>query len=122
MSEKKLKPDTARLLKVAEDLSALADSVRALCGALADGPMEPEKPKQEKKAPAITLEKVRGVLAEKSYDICEVSMTIFLPRGGQMQSQSRGKAEVGEDGVPHAASAHRRGDRRYPCCAAGLAS
>ncbi len=69
MSEKKLMPDAAKLLlKTAEDLTALADSVRALCAALADSPQEPEKPKPEKKAPAVTLEQVRGVLAEKSRD------------------------------------------------------
>ncbi len=68
MSEKKLKSEAASLLlKTAEDLSALADSVRALCSALADGPGEAEKLKPEKKT-AVTLEKVRGVLAEKSRD------------------------------------------------------
>ena len=68
MVEKKLKPDAVKLLlKTADDLSALADSVRALCAALADSPQETEKTKPEKKA-AIPLEKVRGVLAEKSRD------------------------------------------------------
>lgn len=69
MSEKKLKPDAVKLLlKTAEDLTALADSVRVLCAALADSPQEPEKPKPEKKTASIPLEKVRSVLAEKSRD------------------------------------------------------
>ena len=69
MGDKKLKPDVAKLLlKTAEDLSALADSVRALCKALADSPQEPETSKPEKKTAAVPLEKVRGVLAEKSRD------------------------------------------------------
>lgn len=69
MGEKKLKPEAVKLLlKTADDLSLLADSVRALCSVLADSPQEAEKPKPEKKAPAITLEKVRSVLAEKSRD------------------------------------------------------
>lgn len=69
MGEKKLKPEAVKLLlKAADDLSALADSVRTLCSVLADSPQEADKTKPEKKAPAITLEKVRGVLAEKSRD------------------------------------------------------
>lgn len=68
MPENKLKPEVADLLlKTADGLSALADSVRALYEALADSPKEAEKPKQEIK-PAVPLEKVRGVLAEKSRD------------------------------------------------------
>lgn len=69
MSEQRSKADVAELLmKTADSLTALADSVRALCGAPANGPMEQEKPKPEKKAPVVTLENVRGVLAEKSRD------------------------------------------------------
>lgn len=69
MSEQKTKADVAELLmKTADSLTALADSVRALCGTLAYGPREPEKPKPEKGALAVTLEQVRGVLAEKSRD------------------------------------------------------
>ncbi len=63
------------LLDVVSDMRSLADSIQAVCDAMAsDGPMEvpaeepqqkPQKSKAEK-APEITLEKVRGVLADKS--------------------------------------------------------
>ena len=63
MSEQRSKADVAALLmKTADSLTALADSVRALCGTLDDGPREEAKAKKQ----AIPLEKVRGVLAEKS--------------------------------------------------------
>lgn len=45
MSEQKTKADvTELLLKTADDLTALADSVRALCASLADSPQEEPKP------------------------------------------------------------------------------
>ena len=69
MSEQKTKADvTELLLKTADDLTALADSVRALCASLADSPQEEAKEKPAKKKQTIPLEKVRGVLAEKSRD------------------------------------------------------
>ena len=70
MSEQKTKADvTELLLKTADDLTALADSVRALCASLADSPQEEPKPQPAtKKKQTIPLEKVRGVLAEKSRD------------------------------------------------------
>lgn len=69
MSEQKTKADvTELLLKTADDLTALADSVRALCASLADSPQEEPKPQLAKKKQSILLEKVRGVLAEKSRD------------------------------------------------------
>ena len=69
MSEQKTKADvTELLLKTADDLTALADSVRALCASLADSPQEEPKPQLAKKKQSIPLEKVRGVLAEKSRD------------------------------------------------------
>lgn len=52
------------LLKVAEDIRTLADSIQVAYSVLADASTEKAlevKPKQE-----ITLEKVRGILAEKS--------------------------------------------------------
>lgn len=61
MSEQKSKLDTKLLMKVANDLRALADSVQTVCEACAVGRQEPEKKNAE-----ITLEKVRGVLADKS--------------------------------------------------------
>ena len=63
MSEQESKIDAKLLLKVANDLRTLADSVQAVCEACADGRQEPVK-----KAAEITLEKVRGVLADKSRD------------------------------------------------------
>lgn len=63
------------LLDVISDMRSLADSIQAVCDAMAsDGPTEvPEEEPQKKpskskaeKAPEITLEKVRGVLANKS--------------------------------------------------------
>ena len=63
------------LLDVVSDMRSLADSIQAVCDAMAsDGPTEvPEEEPQKKpqkskaeKAPEITLEKVRGVLADKS--------------------------------------------------------
>lgn len=69
MSEQKTKADvTELLLKTADDLTALADSVRALCASLADSPQEEPKSQLAKKKQSIPLEKVRGVLAEKSRD------------------------------------------------------
>ena len=57
-----MKGDVADLLRVtAARLTELADSVRALSLSLGDAPKE-EKPQ------TIPLEKVRGVLAEKSRD------------------------------------------------------
>ena len=69
MSEQKTKADvTELLLKTADDLTALADSVRALCASLADSHQEEPKPLPAKKKQTVPLEKVRGVLAEKSRD------------------------------------------------------
>ena len=69
MSEQKTKADvTELLLKTADDLTALADSVRALCASLADSPQTEAKEAPAKKKQSIPLEKVRGVLAEKSRD------------------------------------------------------
>ena len=59
-----------KLLKVDEDIRSLADSIQAVCTVVtdnlaakeADAPPEPE-PSPE---PEIPLEKVRGVLADKS--------------------------------------------------------
>lgn len=67
------------LLDVVNDMRSLADSIQAVCDAMAsdeqvetpEAKEEPQKkaPKAEaKKAPEITLEKVRGVLADKSRD------------------------------------------------------
>ena len=67
MSEQKTKADvTALLLKTADSLSGLADSVRALCASLADSPQTEAKEAPAKKKQTIPLEKVRGILAEKS--------------------------------------------------------
>ena len=51
-----------KLMKVADDLGNLADSVQAVCGLIADG----FKEEPVKKQPEIPMEKVRGLLADKS--------------------------------------------------------
>ena len=67
MSEQKTKADvTELLLKTADDLTALADSVRALCASLADSPQEEPKSQPVKKKQTVPLENIRGILAEKS--------------------------------------------------------
>jgi len=59
------------LLKVVEDMRNLSDSVQAVCNTVVEGLSE-EQPKAieakpaEPEEPAIPLEKVRSVLAEKS--------------------------------------------------------
>ena len=61
-------PKTAELLlKVADDLRALAECLSG-SDAQEDAPKEPVKSAPAKKSSAVTLEKVRGVLAEKSRD------------------------------------------------------
>lgn len=58
-----------QMLKVADNLRSLSDSVQAVCNIILEGLSEEPKDKvlSEKKAePAISLEKVRGVLAGKS--------------------------------------------------------
>ena len=63
MAKAKDKPDTGQLLaKVVSDLEALTGSVKKLQLAMAGGREEPEA----EKAQAITLEQVRGILADKS--------------------------------------------------------
>ena len=62
-----------KLLKVAEDLRALADSVQAVCSLVTDS-LSGKKPEalpepEAKTEPEIPLEKVRGVLADKSRSI-----------------------------------------------------
>ncbi|MGN0449908.1 MAG: rRNA biogenesis protein rrp5 [Ruminococcus sp.] len=73
MNKVKLILDVAQLmLKVVHDLRTLSDSVQAVCNAVTEGLSEEQQPKaieakpalEEK--PAISLEKVRSVLAEKS--------------------------------------------------------
>ena len=69
MSEQKTKADvTALLLKTADSLSGLTDSVRALYASLADSPQSEAKEAPAKEKQTIPLEKVRGILAEKSRD------------------------------------------------------
>ena len=62
---------TQKLIVVAEDIRSLADSVQEVCTVIADNLHEETKEKPKKlteKQPEISLEKVRGVLAEKSRD------------------------------------------------------
>ena len=66
MEKTKMLLEAAKLtLKVAEDMKTLADSIQRVCTFISDClqtiQKEPEKPK-------ISLEQVRGVLAEKSRD------------------------------------------------------
>ena len=67
MDKMKLIVDAAQLLlKVAEDLRSLSDSVQAVCKLVTEGLSEESKELPEKKTePTISLEKVRGVLASK---------------------------------------------------------
>ena len=60
--------EARRLLKVVENLRSLADSVQEVCTLVAYSLPEKEaEPQRKKKADLeISLEKVRGVLAEKS--------------------------------------------------------
>ena len=59
-----------KLLKVAEDIRSLADSIQAVCTVVTDNLPEKEAdapPESEPgPEPEIPLEKVRGILAEKS--------------------------------------------------------
>ncbi len=58
-----------KLLEVAQNIRALADSVQAVCTVITDSLSDEVKdvPKlPEKEPPSIPLEKVRGVLADKS--------------------------------------------------------
>lgn len=68
MDKMKLIVDAAqRLMKVAEDLRSLSDSVQAVCELVTEGlSEEPKAFPEKKKEPVISLEKVRGVLASKS--------------------------------------------------------
>lgn len=70
MDKTKLQIELAeKLLKVVGDIRSLADSVEAVCTVLTDSlPSEAkETPKlPEKEQPVISLEQVRGVLADKS--------------------------------------------------------
>lgn len=58
------------LLDVAKNLHSLADSVQAVCTLVTDGLQDvketPAPEAEAKKKPAVTLEKVRGILADKS--------------------------------------------------------
>ena len=67
MSEQKTKANVTKLLlKTTDNLTALADSMRVLCAFLADSPQTEAKEAPAKKKQTIPLEKVRGILAEKS--------------------------------------------------------
>lgn len=66
---KKLLEVAQKLIVVAEDIHSLADSVQAVCTVITDSlPAEaketPKTPKEKEQE--ISLEKVRGVLADKS--------------------------------------------------------
>lgn len=61
------------LLDVVEDMRSLADSLQALADAMTQGDTPEAKPVQKTAPPpptepAVTLEQVRAVLAEKSHD------------------------------------------------------
>jgi len=62
--------ETAKLvLEAVQDLKKLADSVEKVCSFVTDGLSKEERPaevKAETAKPVIPLEKVRGILAEKS--------------------------------------------------------
>ena len=62
------------VLKVVEDLRNLSDSVQMVCDIVMEGLSDGNEPKTveekpvKKKQPAISMEKVRGVLAQKSQE------------------------------------------------------
>lgn len=61
------------LLDVVEDMRSLADSLQSLADAMTQGEAPEAEPVQKAapsppKEPAVTLEQVRAVLAEKSHD------------------------------------------------------
>ena len=72
MNKVKMILEVAQLLmKVVEDMRTLSDSVQAVCNTVVEGlSEEPPKPieakPEQKEEPAIPLEKVRSVLAQKS--------------------------------------------------------
>ncbi len=55
------------VLQAVEDMRRLSDSLQKVCETVMDGMSEKEAPKAitKKEAPEITLEKVRGVLAQR---------------------------------------------------------
>lgn len=60
-----------RLMEISELFGKVAESIKALCGSDGDVKEEPEQlelPLFEENKPVITLEQVRGFLAEKSRD------------------------------------------------------
>lgn len=67
MAKAKDKPDIRQLLaKVISDVETLTGSIKELQLAMGDGQGEPETQAETEKLPAITLEQVRGILADKS--------------------------------------------------------
>ena len=67
MDKNKPMPELAqKLQKVVSDLRALADSMQAVCDAMTGELSEEKKTAEPQQIPEIPLEKVRGVLAEKS--------------------------------------------------------
>lgn len=56
-----------KLMKVAEDLKVLSESVQAVCSTVSEGLAEsPVETPQQIEAPKVSMEQVRGVLADKS--------------------------------------------------------
>ena len=56
-----------KLMKVAEDLKVLSESVQAICSTVTDGLSEsPVETLPKTEAPKVSLEQIRGVLADKS--------------------------------------------------------
>ena len=53
------------MMKVVEDMRSLADSIQKVCAYVSNTMQETQMPPEEKK-PLITLEQIRGVLADKS--------------------------------------------------------
>lgn len=67
MAKAKDKPDIRQLLaKVISDVETLTGSIKELQLAMGDGQRESETQAETEKLPAITLEQVRGILADKS--------------------------------------------------------
>ncbi|MBR6158463.1 MAG: rRNA biogenesis protein rrp5 [Lachnospiraceae bacterium] len=72
------------MLKFAENLKYLADSIQEFCVFVSGCLQETQMPVEEEK-PKITLEQVRGVLAEKSRDGFTAEVREIIKRHGAVR-------------------------------------
>lgn len=82
MEKTKMLLEAAQLmLKVVEDLRNLADSIQGFC-TFVNGCLQKTQTPAEEEKPQITLEQVRGVLAEKSRDGFTAEVREIIKRHG----------------------------------------